>query len=87
MGLHERLKKILDTAQAYIVYENAMLVQSFQVNQQLDTEPGAYGLYLTLQIGDRFTRRLLCSFDHPEQGKIIAENLNKSWRRICDEEL
>ena len=87
MGLHERLKKILDTAQAYIVYENAMLVQSFQVNQHLDTEPGVYGLYLTLQIGDRFTRRLLCSFDHPEQGEIIAENLNKSWRRICDEEL
>ncbi len=87
MGLHERLKKILDTAQAYIDYEGTMLVQAFSVSQRLDTGPGVYGLYVTIQIGNIFTRRLLCSFDHPEQGENIAENLNKSWRRVCDEEL
>ena len=84
MSLHERLQKILDTAQAYIDYEDAMLVQAFSVSQRLDTEPGVYGLYATIQIGNIFTRQLICSFDHPEQGEIIAENLNKSWRRVCD---
>ena len=83
MGLRERLKKILD-GQAYIDCEDAMLVQSFDISQRLDTEPGVYGLYATLQIGDRFTQKLLCSFDHPEQGEVIAENLNNAWRRICN---
>ena len=85
MGLRERLKKILD-GQAYIDCEDAMLVQSFDINQRLDTEPGIYGLYATLQVGDRFTRKLLCSFDHPEQGEPLAENLNAAWRRICERE-
>lgn len=84
MTLHERLQKILNTAQAYIDYEDAMLVQTFRVDQRLDTEPGVYGLYLYMQMGKKFSSRLLCSLDDPEQGEIIAENLNKSWRRVCD---
>lgn len=85
MGLREWLLKKLDS-QVYIDYEENMLTHSFYVTQRWDNEPGVYGLYVCIQTGGIFTSRLLCSFDHPEQGEPLAENLNAAWRRICERE-